>query len=124
MVYMRKNFQFLLHLETEQYLFRFAQKLRKRSTEAEKLLWDQLKGRKCQRLKFRRQHPIHFYIADFYCHEERLIIEVDGEIHNLIRQNEHDKNRTSELVRREIRILRFTNKEVIFSIEKVLQKIR
>ena len=123
MVYKKRNFQFLLHLETKQYMFRYAKQLRKRNTKAEKLLWDELRGRKCNGLKFRRQHPILYYIADFYCHEERLIIEVDGEIHDQKDQMEYDNNRSAELERHGLHILRFTNYEVEYSIDKVLIKI-
>jgi very-short-patch-repair endonuclease len=74
-------------------------------------------------LKFRRQHPIHFYVADFYCHEKRLIIEIDGGIHEEDRIKEHDDNRTAELERLGIRVIRFTNDEVIKSKELVLKRI-
>jgi len=59
--------------------------------------------------KFRRQHPILYYIADFYCHEYRLVIEVDGGIHQIDRQKHNDINRSAELESRGIRIIRFRN---------------
>ena len=93
-------------------------------TEAEKVLWEQLKNRKCNGLKFRRQHPIHWYIADFYCHEKRLAIEVDGGIHLTSSIKENDENRSAELDRLGISVLRFTNEMVLKELEKVLQEIR
>ena len=56
--------------------------LRRSETAAEKIIWKHLKSRKLNGLKFRRQHPIFQFIADFYCHEIKLVIEVDGENHN------------------------------------------
>ena len=62
-------------------IHKFARKLRQSSTDAEKLLWQTLRNRRLNGLKFRRQHPIDTYIADFCCLEKRLIIEVDGDYH-------------------------------------------
>ena len=92
-------------------------------TEPEKILWNELKNRKVKRLKFRRQHPLLFYIADFYCHELRLVIEVDGGVHMLEKQKENDENRTAELERFGIRVIRFPNEMVINSIDEVLKTI-
>ena len=92
-------------------------------TEAEKLLWQVLKNRKLNGLKFRRQHPIHWYIADFYCHEKRLIIEVDGEVHKQRAVKEYDENRSAELDRLGISVIRFTNEQVLRSLPEVLTKI-
>jgi very-short-patch-repair endonuclease len=74
--------------------------------------------------KFRRQHPIHHYVADFYCHEKKLIIEVDGGIHKYKEIREHDKNRSSELERLGIRVIRVTNEQVLNSLRDVIQQIR
>ena len=124
MIFKKKNIDFLLYLNTEQKTRKYAKRLRKKETRAEKKLWDLLKGRKCKGLKFRRQHPIHYYVADFYCHEERLIIEVDGGIHSDLRIREHDENRTAELNRYGIRILRFSNEQVINNCDKVISEIK
>ena len=70
-----------------------ARELRKVQTPAEDALWDLLRDRRLQRLKFRRQMPISIYFADFYCHALKLIVELDGEIHDAPRQRVHDKNR-------------------------------
>ena len=123
MVYKRRNFNFLLHLNAKEGTFKFAKALRKRSTEAEIVLWNELKGRKLMGYKFRRQHPIHFYIADFYCHDQRLIVEVDGRIHINPNIKNHDLNREDELSRFGIRVIRFTNNQIIENVKDVKEKI-
>ena len=124
MVFRKRNLNFLLYLNTENGTRKNAKRLRKKQTEAELILWGALKGRQCADLKFRRQHPIHYYVADFYCHEERLIIEVDGSVHLLSNVIEHDKNRTSELERYGVRILRFSNEQVMDNLEEVIDRIK
>jgi very-short-patch-repair endonuclease len=124
MVFRKRNIDFLLYLNTEQKTRKFARYLRKKETKAEKKLWELLKSRRCEGLKFRRQHPIHYYVVDFYCHKERLIVEVDGGIHSNKYIKEHDENRTAELERYGIRILRFSNEEVINNTAEVVTKIK
>ena len=75
-------------------------------------------------LKFRRQHPIKYYIADFYCHKVRLVIELDGGIHNRKDVKEHDENRQAEIERFDLQILRFKNEQVMEDVESVLNEIR
>jgi very-short-patch-repair endonuclease len=70
-----------------------AKGLRRNMTPSEKALWQRLRSNKIAGLKFRRQHPVKYYIADFYCHEARLVIEVDGPIHDRIDRREHDQQR-------------------------------
>ena len=72
---------------------------------------------------FRRQHPIEFYIADFYCHNLRLVIEVDGEIHTEREIQSHDEGRTGELERFGIKVLRFTNSQILHDSDLVVEKI-
>jgi len=74
-----------------------AKRLRKIMTPAEKLLWQELKGNKINGRHFRRQHPIYRYIADFYCHKEKLVIEVDGLYHNNPEQHYDDNNRDATM---------------------------
>jgi very-short-patch-repair endonuclease len=69
--------------------------LRKNMTFCENLLWERLKLKQICGLRFRRQHPIAFFIVDFYCHEAKLVIELDGEIHN--QQREYDDGRSAEM---------------------------
>ena len=123
MVFKRTTRDYLLHLDADELTFHLSRYLRKSMTEAEKVLWEQLKNRKCNGLKFRRQHPVHWYIADFYCHEKRLAIEIDGGIHMKSAIREHDENRSVELDRLGISVLRFTNEQVMNDIDKVLQEI-
>ncbi len=100
-----------------------AKMLRKEMTPAEKKLWSLLRNKKFDGLKFRRQHPIERFIVDFYCHEKKLAIEVGGLIHEIEINKERDENRTVELEKFDIRVLRFTNEEIINNISEVLEKI-
>ncbi len=97
---------------------------RKNLTSAEAFLWKQLQQRKLEGRKFRRQHSIENFIADFYCPEERLIIELDGQVHfNSIAQ-EKDENRTKILEDLGFRVIRFENKMVFDNFQSVLQEIK
>lgn len=100
-----------------------ARDLRKSMTPAEKILWEKLKGKSIEGYKFRRQHPISNYIVDFYFHSAKLVIELDGSIHDLSEQKEYDSGRQYELQELGLKVLRFKNEEVIKSLEKVLSKI-
>ncbi|MDP2422895.1 MAG: DNA methyltransferase [Bacteroidales bacterium] len=93
-------------------------------TEAEEILWQALRNRKIENCKFRRQHPIGQFIADFYCHEKKLVIEVDGGYHNKQEQKEYDEARTQVINEYGITVIRFTNDEVLNNIQTVLNKIR
>lgn len=104
-------------------MYEYSRELRQVSTEAEKLLWAELRNRKLNGLKFRRQHPIDKYIADFYCHEKKIVIEVDGVVHDKKENKEYDQARTIELDKLKINVIRFRNDEVINNMERVLQKI-
>ena len=124
MAFLGNTIDYLLHLHASDSLFKRAKELRKEMTEAETILWNELKNRKLNGFKFRRQHPLHLYVADFYCHEKRLVIEVDGGIHNKRKVFEHDQNRSAELDRLGIRVIRVSNEEVILSIQDVINKIK
>ncbi|MBR8534091.1 endonuclease domain-containing protein [Carboxylicivirga sediminis] len=99
----------------------FAKDIRTRMTPSEKILWSELRNKKLDGLKFRRQHPIEYYIADFYCHEKKLVIEIDGEIH--LYQKQYDIGRTAELERFGIQVIRFKNEDVLFRVSSVLSQI-
>jgi very-short-patch-repair endonuclease len=94
--------------------------LRKRMTETEKLLWDRLRLKKIKGFKFRRQHPIDIFIADFYCHKAKLVVEIDGEIH--LAKKDYDIGRTAEMNKYGIRVVRFSNNEVLYNIDDVVKK--
>ena len=103
-------------------IHRQARELRRRETKAEKILWNFLSNHKLK-VKFRRQHPISQFIADFYCHEIKLVIEVDGEVHNTEEHQEYDRMRDKHFQYFGISLLRFTNNEVLKSPEAVLDLI-
>lgn len=105
-------------------LFEFSRILGKEQTLAEEAIWSQLRNRKILGQKFRRQHPIDKYIADFYCYDAKLIIEIDGGIHNQLDNIEYDKGRSYELEELGITVLRFTNDEVNKNLTDVIGRIK
>jgi very-short-patch-repair endonuclease len=98
-----------------------AKKLRHNLTPAEAILWEALRGKKLKGLKFRCQHPVGFFILDFYCPSLKLVIEVDGSSHNS--KEEYDQERTKKLNQYGYTVLRFTNEEVMTDISRVLAEI-
>ncbi len=102
-------------------IFQKANELRNNMTEAEKMLWERLRKKQLG-VRFKAQHPIERFIVDFYCHQSKLVVELDGEIHKF--QKEYDLGREAELVKYEIKVIRFTNDEVIQNIDKVIDKIK
>ena len=100
-----------------------ARELRHRCTKAEKILWSLVRNRQLKGKKFRRQHAIARYVADFYCHESKLIIELDGYHHARKKAKEYDELRTKVLAEIGITVIRFWNEEIINSPQKVLRKI-
>lgn len=123
MAYLGKTTPDILHHGASAETHKLAVILRESQTEAEKLLWQALKNRKCAGLKFRRQHPFGRFVLDFYCHERALAVEVDGCIHKNRDVKERDLNRTSELENMGIRVIWFSNEDVIGEIGEVLRKI-
>jgi len=104
-------------------LLAIARELRQNQTDAERLLWRLLRNRSLAGAKFLRQHPFPPYVLDFYCHELKLAIELDGGQHNLPEGRLHDKVRTAKLAEHGIRVLRFWNHEVLRDTESVLEAI-
>jgi very-short-patch-repair endonuclease len=98
-----------------------AKELRNNQTQAERILWSRLRANKLRGFHFRRQHPLYGYIVDFYCHQAKLIIEVDGSVHDA--QQQYDKERTTQLESLGLRIVRFTNNEVEHGLRGVMLKI-
>jgi len=103
-------------------IFRNAEELRYRMTAAEELLWGHLKGQQLG-VKFRRQHPLGIYIADFYCHQHKLVIELDGSIHDRIDVAQNDIARQINLELDGLKVIRFTNDQVFHNLNKVLEQI-
>ena len=107
-----------------------ARELRNKSTKAEEIFWEAVRNRKILNKKFNRQFPIHFmfdgkkrfFVADFYCHENNLIIEIDGGIHE--QQKDYDKLRTAIINELEIKIIRFRNEMVENSMEKIIENLK
>ena len=102
-------------------IFRKAEYLRLNMTKTERMLWEKLRNKQLG-VRFKAQHPIERFIADFYCHQSKLVVEVDGEIHKY--QKEYDDGREAEIEKYGIRIIRFTNNEVINDINHVIEKIK
>jgi leucyl-tRNA synthetase len=102
----------------------FSRANRKNPTEAEEILWRELRNRKLNGYKFRRQHPVAGYIPDFICLEKNLVIEIDGGYHEEEDQQRFDIARTKWMEEHGYRLLRFTNDEVINNIAIVLQKLQ
>ena len=113
-----------LFFDANKIVIDYSKSLRKKQTDAEKLLWSNLRNRKLNGYKFRRQHAIKSYIVDFYCAEKMLSVELDGGIHNKKEQKEYDHARTEFLMEQGITELRFTNEEVFDNILDVLDKIK
>jgi very-short-patch-repair endonuclease len=105
-------------------IFNIAKKLRKIQTESEKLLWSRLNNNQIIGLQFRRQHPINRFIADFYCPKIKLIIEVDGSIHELPEYQVHDLGRSDVLNDFGITVIRFTNEQIIENIDSTVEQIK
>lgn len=98
-----------------------ARELRQQQTPAEQVLWECLRDRRLCDAKFRRQHNIGRFIADFYCHSAKLVIELDGSVHNS--QVEQDQERDAWMRSHGITVLRFRNQEVFDDLERVLLRI-
>ena len=98
----------------------FASALRSNATDAERVLWQWLRSKQIEGMRFRRQHPIGRYFADFACVEAKLIVEVDGGQHN---ESTHDGLRDAWLSAEGWTVLRFWNSEVLGNLEGVLQAI-
>ena len=113
-----------LFFDSSKNIVENAKELRQRQTKAEEILWQFLRNKNINGLKFRRQHYIKNYIADFYCSEKMLSIELDGGIHLNKEQIEYDEFRTKVLNELGITELRFTNEEIIENVTAVINIIK
>ncbi len=93
-------------------------------TTAESALWRALRRRQVDGLRFRKQHALGPYILDFYCPERRLVIEVDGAVHESIEAQEKDQRRTANLRAEGLTVLRITNSDVLDHLDDILMRIR
>lgn len=109
-------------IEFQRKLQELAKQLRNNPTKAEVMLWQHLRRRQINQWKFRRQYPLFSYIVDFYCHEHKLIIEVDGPIHE--HQLVRDTARDEFMQQHGYTILRFSNDDVLQHCNAVVNKIK
>ena len=119
-----KNIFFMTKLFNRTEVKRTRRKLRRNSTVTEDLLWIYLKNRQLVGQKFRRQYSIGKYVVDFYCPQQRLIVEVDGSIHQKPEVKKNDILRQEFLESLGLRVLRFSNSDVNCQIQTVLETIR
>ncbi|HNU87894.1 MAG TPA: endonuclease domain-containing protein [Ferruginibacter sp.] len=106
----------------EPVIFELAKKLRNNVTATEMILWGRLK-QYFPEIKFRRQHPVSIYIADFYCHSKKPVIEIDGSIHDNNEIKMKDEIRQKDLESLGIKVIRFTTQEIKNNLESVLKRI-
>ncbi|SHE68813.1 Very-short-patch-repair endonuclease [Arenibacter palladensis] len=111
-------------LHTKKELAGFRSELRSNLSPAEAFLWKQLSSRQLEGRRFTRQHSISKYVVDFYCASERLIVELDGEIHNNPLAMDYDEKRTSFFNEMGYKVIRFENKMVFDHLESVLSEIK
>ena len=110
-------------IEEWKALMPFAKENRKTPTEAENIMWQELRNRKLNEYKFRRQHPVAGYIPDFVCLGKKLMVEIDGGYHNEEEQKKFDNIRELWLSENGYRMIRFTNDQVLYQLPKVLQEL-
>ena len=96
--------------------------MRKRQTPAEEFFWELVRDRRFCRLKFRRQHPLGSFVADFYCPELRLVVELDGGVHQ--NQKGRDQARDQAIYQRGVRVLRIKNADILEHPEEALENLR
>ena len=119
----RNDAKFTYHYGAKKYTFQTAKKLRKESTDTEKIFWNILRSRKFENYKFRRQHPVGRYVADYYCHQSKLVIELDGKVHENEEQKNYDIERNKFMEEMGLNVLRIKNEDVIERLESVLELI-
>ena len=111
-------------INNKKYLAKFRKELRNNPTKAESMLWKALRKKQLEGRKFRRQHSLGNYIVDFFCPQEKLIIELDGHVHNNFVNEEYDFKRTQQLQEFGFRVLRFENHLVFEQLDMVLDAIK
>jgi very-short-patch-repair endonuclease len=97
--------------------------LRDNETRSEKILWSYLSKNQRLGFRFKRQHPVGTFVADFYCHKANLVVEVDGRVHNEKEQRQRDQGRNYMMMELGLKVLRFSNEQVENDIDSVLKEI-
>jgi len=123
MVKLKGREEYPIYYGAKPELLGIAYDLRRAMTEAEKALWEKLRNRQLKGYRFRRQHPVREFVVDFFCYEAKLIIELDGEVHDNPFQAERDIERTKMLKNMGLKEIRFKNEEVFKNLDEVISKI-
>ena len=119
-----KYFKKTMHQGAQPSVFRNAKHLRNHPTRAEEILWERLKNNQIEGVHFRRQHPFSNYVPDFYAHSLKLVIELDGSIHEDKSVQYTDEERELSLRLRALHILRYTNEYIYNFEDEVVADIR
>jgi len=119
-----ENEKLPMHQGALPHVYEKAKNNRSELTQAEQILWEAIRLKKLDGIKFRSQHAIGAYIVDFYCHAAKLAIEVDGEYHLGSNQLEYDVERTKLIEASGVKILRFSNNQIINCLAEVLEEIK
>ena len=112
-----------MRVELTKFKTKRARELRRHMTDAEKKLWNKLRNRQLNNLKFRRQVPFGHYYLDFYCPQKQLVIEVDGGQHYTNKGQSQDIGRTSFIRKNGLKIVRYSDRDVLLNISSVLRDI-
>ncbi len=124
MILIKGKEEYPIYFGANRELMGIAGTLRRNMTRAEKILWQRIRNRQLDGYKFRRQHPIDTFVADFFCYQAMLVVEIDGQVHNEESQAERDIERAQILNRHKIRVIRFTNNQIENHIDYVLNEIK
>ena len=111
-------------LNNKKYLEKYRKELRNNPTKAESMLWKAVQKKQLEDRKFRRQHSLGNYIVDFYCPKEKLIVELDGELHDNFINKENNLKRNNYLQAKGFKILRFVNYLVFEQLDMVMDAIK
>ena len=113
-----------MNIHHKDYLKKYRKDLRNILTPAEATLWKALQNSNLEGRKFRRQHSMSNYIVDFYCPSEKIVIELDGSVHDDYSAQMYDLERTAFLNELNMKVIRFGNNEVFSNLENVLEEIK
>lgn len=111
------------HTFTDKNLKQARRQLRRKTTEAEGILWSKIRNRQLGNYKFRRQYSVGIFIVDFYCPEAELVIEVDGGHHTELKQADYDKTRTKYFNFLGINVVRYWNNDILENIDGVVDDL-